>query len=71
MLQLVKQAFKADFLLNLELSSGMYNNDPPIEVLVEIVLVHEGREDYKPCAKYFTSAIFSQTPRDLFMQHTL
>ena len=33
-----------DFLLNLELSSGMYNNDPPIEVLVEIVLVHEGRE---------------------------
>lgn len=33
-----------DFLLNLELSSGMYNNDPPVEVLVEIVLVHKGRE---------------------------
>lgn len=35
---------KSTFLLNLELSSGMYNNDPPIEVVVEIVLIHEGRE---------------------------
>lgn len=33
-----------DFLLNLELSSAMYNGDDPIEVLVEIVLEHEGRD---------------------------
>lgn len=33
-----------DFLLNLELSSAMYNGDDPIEVFVEIVLEHEGRE---------------------------
>lgn len=33
-----------DFLLNLELSSAMYNGDNPIEVLVEIVLEHEGRD---------------------------
>ena len=33
-----------DFLLNLELASGMYNGDEPIEVLIEIVLIHEGRE---------------------------
>ena len=33
-----------DFLLNLELASAMYNGDDPIEVLVEIVLEHEGRD---------------------------
>ncbi|MEE1257244.1 MAG: DNA sulfur modification protein DndD [Lachnospiraceae bacterium] len=33
-----------DFLLNLELASGMYNDDDPIEVLIEIVLSHEGRD---------------------------
>ena len=33
-----------DFLLNLELSSAMYNGDNPIEVLVEIVLEHEERD---------------------------
>lgn len=33
-----------DFLLNLELSSAMYNGDDPIEVLIEIVLEHQGRE---------------------------
>lgn len=33
-----------DFLLNLELSSEMYSGDTPIEVLVEIVLAHEGRD---------------------------
>lgn len=33
-----------DFLLNLELSSAMYNGDEPVEVLVEIVLEHEGRD---------------------------
>lgn len=33
-----------DFLLNLELSSAMYNGDNSIEVLVEIVLEHEGRD---------------------------
>lgn len=33
-----------DFLLNLELASNMYNGDSPVEVIVEIVLVHEGRE---------------------------
>ena len=34
----------SDFLLNLELSSAMYNGDDPVEVLVEIVLEHEGRD---------------------------
>lgn len=33
-----------DFLLNLELSSKMYNGDNPVEVLIEIVLQHEGRD---------------------------
>lgn len=33
-----------DFLLNLELSSAMYNGDEPVEVVVEIVLQHEGRD---------------------------
>ena len=33
-----------DFLLNLELASAMYNGDDPIEVLIEIVLEHEGRD---------------------------
>ncbi len=33
-----------DFLLNLELSSAMYNGDSPLEVLVEIILEHEGRD---------------------------
>lgn len=33
-----------DFLLNLELSSAMYNGDEPVEVLVEIVLEHKGRD---------------------------
>ena len=33
-----------DFLLNLELSSAMYNGDDPTEVLIEIVLEHEGRD---------------------------
>lgn len=33
-----------DFLLNLELASGMYNGDEPIEVLIEIELEHEGRD---------------------------
>lgn len=33
-----------DFLLNLELASAMYNGADPIEVLVEIVLEHEGRD---------------------------
>lgn len=33
-----------DFLLNLELSSAMYNGDNPIEVLVEIVLEHKGHD---------------------------
>ena len=33
-----------DFLLNLELSSTMYNGDNPVEVLVEIVLEHKGRD---------------------------
>lgn len=33
-----------DFLLNLELASAMYNGDTPIEVLVEIVIEHEGRD---------------------------
>ncbi len=33
-----------DFLLNLELSSAMYNGDEPTEVLIEIVLEHEGRD---------------------------
>ncbi len=33
-----------DFLLNLELATGMYNDDDPIEVLIEIVLSHEGRD---------------------------
>lgn len=33
-----------DFLLNLELSSAMYNGDEPVEVLIEIVLEHEGRD---------------------------
>ena len=33
-----------DFLLNLELSSAMYNGDNPTEVLVEIVIEHEGRD---------------------------
>lgn len=34
----------SDFLLNLELASAMYNGDDPVEVLVEIVLEHEGRD---------------------------
>ena len=33
-----------DFLLNLELASAMYNGDDPTEVLIEIVLEHEGRD---------------------------
>lgn len=33
-----------DFLLNLELASAMYNGDNPTEVLIEIVLEHEGRD---------------------------
>lgn len=33
-----------DFLLNLELASNMYNGDSPIEVMVEILLCHEGRD---------------------------
>ena len=33
-----------DFLLNLELASEMYNEDEPIEVLIEIVLSHQGRD---------------------------
>ena len=33
-----------DFLLNLELASAMYNGDEPIEVFVEIILEHQGKE---------------------------
>ena len=33
-----------DFLLNLELASNMYNGDSPVEVMVEILLSHEGRD---------------------------
>lgn len=33
-----------DFLLNLELVSAMYNGDEPIEVFVEIILEHQGKE---------------------------
>ena len=33
-----------DFLLNLELASNMYNGDSPIEVMVEVLLRHEGRD---------------------------
>lgn len=33
-----------DFLLNLELSAEMYNGDEPQEVIVEITIIHEGKE---------------------------
>lgn len=33
-----------NFLLNLELASSMYNGDEPVEVLVEIIIEHEGRD---------------------------
>lgn len=35
---------RPDFLLNLEMASVMYNGDDPIEVFVEIILEHQGRE---------------------------